>query len=133
MDVTATPNRRQRRGILKFQRLMSNIEMITDLEDPDRKPLIAMNAEARQHNRTRGAEIHQGNIDAIEKERYAELEATEQTKIEMWKSLGYNEKEITLLREAWSIVAVNKPTREEKKERFQILKEVKASRLARTN
>ena len=111
--------------------MMANIEIIDDVYDPDRKSLLAMKAEARQHNRTRGIEIHQGNVDTIDKERYAKLEVVEEKKIERWKSLGYNEKEITSLREAWSIVVVNKPTRAEKKERFQILKDVQISRLSR--
>jgi len=122
MDVTTTPNRRQRRGVLRFQKLFGG--MYSNLS-------LSAKADIRVHNLERGRELHKANTDAVDKARFDKLEDIESRKIETWKNLGYSKKEIERLREAWSIITVGKATREEKKERFKILKDVNASCLSR--
>jgi len=124
MDVTTSPNRRQRRGVLRFKKLLGG-----------RHDNLSLSSKAsiRAHNLERGRELHKANTDAIDKVRFNKLENIESRKIETWKSIGYNAKEIEKLREAWSIITVGKATREEKKERLKILKDVNASRLSRQN
>ena len=56
--------------------------------------------------RIKGNEIHQANVDRIDNATFARLEEIESKKISVWKEEGYNDKEITKLREAYSIMSV---------------------------
>jgi len=122
MDVTTTPNRRQRRGIMRFQGLSGGMYG---------KLSYSAKAEVRASNLERGRKLHEANVDAVDKSRFEQLEDIEARKIETWKEISYNKKEIKMLSEAWSISVVGKATREEKKERRQLLSDAKASLLSR--
>jgi len=91
----------------------------------------AKRAEIRQSNLAKGKEIHAANMDAVDKTKYEVLEDRQIKMTETWKGIGYNDEEIEMLKEAWSITAVGKATRADKKERRELLKKAKASMLQR--
>ena len=88
-------------------------------------------AEIRQSNLAKGREIHVANTDAADKDKYQMLEEKQISMVETWKSIGYNDEEIEMLKEAWSITAVGGATRKDKNEKRELLKKAKASMLQR--
>ena len=56
--------------------------------------------------RISGNEIYQANAERSEKANFARLEEIESTKISNWREEGYTDKEIELLREAYSFFMI---------------------------
>lgn len=124
MSETSTsrmPNRRHRRDVMRYQGILGIINKLS----------YAKRAEIRQSNLAKGREIHAANVDAADKAKYEVLEDRQIKMIETWKGIGYNDEEIEMLKEAWSITAVGGATREDKKEKRELLKKAKASMLQR--
>ena len=90
------PNRRERRSAMK------HAGMLTQRRKLKYKDWL----ESTRENIRQGKEIHAANVDAREKEKYAQLEEVESKAISTWKESGYNEKEIELLREAWALSTI---------------------------
>ena len=124
MSETSTsrmPSRRQRRDVMRYQGILGIINKLSYVK----------RAEIRQSNLAKGREIHAANVDAADKAKYGVLEDRQIKMTETWKGIGYNDEEIEMLKEAWSITAVGGATREDKKEKRELLKKAKASMLQR--
>lgn len=124
MSETSTsrmPNRRQRRDVMRYQGILGIINKLS----------YQKKAEIRQSNLAKGREIHVANTDAADKDKYQMLEEKQISMVETWKSIGYNDEEIEMLKEAWSITAVGGATRKDKNEKRELLKKAKASMLQR--
>lgn len=123
--MTQAPNRRQRRLAMKYQGI---------LKAKSRLPFhewMKVTAEALE----KGKELHKANVDAAEKKIAEQLESIEERKIEAWKEIGYNEKEIEMLREANAILTVRyKETwHTDKKEARKLMKDARESLNKRLN
>ena len=122
--------RKQRRYMLKQQKALRYISKLP-LKDK---------LEIQRQNQENGRKLHQQHLDAIEKRNHEMLER----KLEgftnedgehvsglkdTWREIGYNDKEINMLEEAWalSIVKDRETYQEDKKKRRQLVKEAKAS------
>jgi len=95
-ETARIPNRSQRRMAMKHQGLLKQKRNL---------PLSEWRELCREI-RIKGNEIHQANVDRIDNATFARLEEIESKKISVWKEEGYNDKEITKLREAYSIMSV---------------------------
>tara|TARA_R110002060_G_scaffold68460_1_gene77184 strand:+ start:36 stop:410 length:375 start_codon:yes stop_codon:yes gene_type:complete len=109
------PNRRERRAAMKHAGL---------LEQKRSLPFTEW-CSLTQEIRKRGQDIHQQNLEEKEKKMTEYLEDKESNAMSFWKSDGYNEKEIKMLREAWAIYAVkDKETwKQDKKLARKLMKE----------
>ena len=104
----------------------------------------AEKAKIRQQNIENGRKLHQQHLDINEKRNHEMLER----KLEgytneegehvdglkdTWRKIGYNDKEINMLEEAWalSVVKDKETYQADKKKRRQLQKDAKASLLAR--
>jgi hypothetical protein len=105
-------NRKQRREAMKGQGILG---MIGELSYTKR-------AEIRQANLARGREAHAAMTDHVDKDRWARLESKEIEMMKTWKEIGYNDEEISLLREAWSINVVGGASREDIKKSADLVK-----------
>ena len=88
------PNRRMRRQVQKFQGVLK----------AKREASFSEWVEFVRETQKAGKELHKSNMDARESylsERYDQLM---ESVIKNWKSLGYNDSEIEMLREAHSLV-----------------------------
>jgi len=94
--MTQAPNRRQRRLAMKYQGM---------LRAKSRLPFHAW-MELTRESLEQGKEIHAANVDSAEKKIAGQLESIEERKIVAWKEIGYNDKEIEMLREADAILTV---------------------------
>lgn len=92
-------------------------------------------AAIRQQNMENGRKIQEARLDAVEKANHERLEAALNNMKETWANQGYNETEIAQLEEAWAMTAVkDKETyQQDKKESRRLMKEARASLLARNN
>lgn len=123
--MTQTPNRRQRRLAMKYQGILRAKSKLSF------KDWMEVTSESLK----KGKEIHAANVDAAEKSIAEQLEAIEVKKIEAWKSEGYNESEIEMLREANAILTVrDKETwHTDKKAARKLMKEARESLNSRKN
>lgn len=120
-ETSRMPSRRQRRDVMRYQGILGIINKLSH----------SKRAEIRQSNLARGRELHAANTDAADKAKYQMLEEKQISMVETWKGIGYSDEEIEMLKEAWSIAAVGGATREDKKERRELLRKAKASMLQR--
>lgn len=120
------PNRRQRRAMLKQQGVLKYLSKLPYMHET--------RVNFRANNLATGKQMHQNNVDRIEKENASRLEAIlEKAKLE-WASQGWDAKEIELLEEAWALTTVkDKETyREDKKKAKSLRKEANTLRASRT-
>tara|TARA_B100000927_G_C16176329_1_gene353525 strand:+ start:220 stop:591 length:372 start_codon:yes stop_codon:yes gene_type:complete len=96
--------------------------------------------EIQRQNQENGRKLHQQHLDIIEKRNHEMLERklegytnedgehVEGLK-DTWRQMGYNDKEMNMLEEAWalSIVKDRETYQEDKKKRRQLVKKAKAS------
>jgi len=90
------PNRRHRRSAMKFNKFF---KIKNSLSFKDRANLI-------KENIKRGNEIFNKNQKNIENSINTQLEEIEKKQIEYWNSVGYDENEIKMLKEANAITSV---------------------------
>lgn len=123
--MTEIPNRRQRRAAMKYQGLLKAKSKLSF------KQWLESTAETRK----RGNEIHAINTDAVERKIAEQLESIEIKQIEAWREIGYDDKEIEMLREANAILSVkDKETwHKDKKEARQLMKDARESLNKRLN
>ena len=123
--MTQAPNRRQRRLAMKYQGI---------LKAKSKLPFHEW-MEVTKENIAKGRELHAANTDAVEKGITQQLESLEEKQIETWKEVGYDEKEILMLREASAILAVrHKETwKTDKKEARKLMNEARESLNKRMN
>jgi hypothetical protein len=105
-------NRKQRREAMKGQGILRMIGQLS----------YTKRAEIRQANLARGREAHTAMTDHVDKDRWARLESKEIEMMKTWKEIGYNDEEISLLREAWSINVVGGASREDIKKSADLVK-----------
>lgn len=94
MENFKMPNRRSRRMALKFQGL---IKMKNQASFADR-------AQLRRDTIKRGTELHQQNVNEVDKKLFEFAEAREASQVKAWSEIGYNAKEIEMLKEANAII-----------------------------
>ncbi len=123
--MTQAPNRRQRRLAMKYQGLLKAKSKL-----PFHKWM-----EFTKESINKGKEIHEANVDSIDKKMVLRLEAAEERQIEVWREIGYDESEIKMLREANAILMVkDKETwKSDKKEARQLMKDARESLNKRLN
>ena len=115
--------RRQRRYMLKQQGVLRYISKLNFLGET--KSAI------RRENQENGRKLHQQHLDTQEKlnaerlerklEGYTNEEGERVTGLkDTWKSIGYNDKEIALLEEAWAISVVRDKSSDRKADKKKI-------------
>lgn len=121
------PNRRQRRYMMKQNGMLRYLSKLSFFHPTK--------AAIRQQNMENGRKIQEARLDAVEKANHERLEAALNNMKETWANQGYNETEIAQLEEAWAMTAVkDKETyQQDKKESRRLMKEARASLLARNN
>lgn len=121
------PNRRQRRYMIKQNGMLRYLSKM-DFFHTKKSAIRAQNIE-------NGYKMQEARLDAIEKANYERLEATLKHAKETWANTGYIVAEIAMLEKAWALANVkNKETyQQDKKESKRLMKEAKASLLARNN
>jgi len=90
------PNRRQRRAAMKFQGF---------LKQKSKLPLKQW-LELCRETKKKGEEIHEANLEAMDKSIYAQYEKIESNKMAEWKEEGYTKDEIEKLREAYASIMI---------------------------
>ena len=90
------PNRRQRRAAMKFQGF---------LKQKSKLPLKQW-LELCRETKKKGEEIHEANLEAMDKSIYAQYEKIESAKMAEWKEEGYTKDEIEKLREAYASLMI---------------------------
>lgn len=109
------PNRRDRRAAMKHAGLLKQ------------KRNLPFNQwqNLTQEMLVKGKEIHEANLETWDKEMIEALEEKESKIIGTWKEDGYNEQEIKMLREAWSITTIKdkESWKTEKKVARRLMKE----------
>lgn len=119
------PNRRARRAQLKAYGVLREKEKLSFFS-PQRQ-------EWYKKTREEGNRIHEmnekANMDAIENQLQTILDKSKET----WATMGYNEEEIALLEESWTLTAFkDKETyRADKKRARELSKQANQLRLAR--
>ena len=126
--------RRQRRWMQKQQGLTRYIQKLP----------LADRLKLQQQNIENGRKLHQQHLDLQEKRNHERLERIlegytneDGDKVpglkDNWAAQGYNQKEIDMLEEAWSLSVIKDKTtyQADKKKRRALQKEAKASRDAR--
>ena len=123
--MTQAPNRRQRRLAMKYQGILKAKSKLTF------KDWMEVTSDSVK----KGRELHAANVDAAEKAIAAQLEAAEEQKIISWRSEGYDDKEIEMLREANAILAIrDKETwHTDKKVARKLIREARESLNSRKN
>lgn len=129
-------SRKQRRYMMKQRGILRYISKLPFLGET--------RSRIRQENIENGRKLHQMHLDRIEQANAERLERIlegytneEGEKVpglkDNWKEQGYNQKEIDMLEEAWSLSVIkDKETYQaDKKKRRALQKEAKASRDAR--
>jgi len=90
------PNRRQRRAAMKYQGFLKQKSKL-----PFKQWL-----ELCRETRKKGKEIHEANLEAVDKAIYATYEKIESNKMAEWKEEGYTKEEIEKLREAYASIMI---------------------------
>lgn len=123
--MTQAPNRRQRRLAMKYQGIL---KAKRNLPFNEWMKLTKASID-------KGIELHRANTDAVEKKIAEQLESMEESKIIAWKEVGYNDKEIEMLREADAILTVKdkESWHTDKKVARKLMKEARESLNKRLN
>jgi hypothetical protein len=120
-----TPNRKARRNMYKQAGMLKAKEQIGHFS-PEKK-------EWYKKMREEGEKIHEMNTRDAQDQIENQLQIILDRQKETWAELGYNEAEIALLEESWTLLAVkDKETyREDKKKSRELSKQANQLRLAR--
>lgn len=120
-----TPNRRSRRQMYKNAGMLKAKEQIGHFSPQKQEWYKKMKEE--------GEKIHEMNTRDAQDQIENQLQIILDRQKETWTELGYNEAEIALLEESWTLMAVkNKETyREDKKKSRELSKQANQLRLAR--
>jgi hypothetical protein len=116
-ETSSIPNRSQRRMAMKHQGFLKQKR---NLALPEWLLLC-------KEVISKGNEIHQANIDRVDKSVFARFEEIESAKIIQWKEEGYTDKEIKQLREAYALIMIKDKTtwHADKKLARKMLKELR--------
>lgn len=108
-------NRRQRRYMMKQNGMLKYLSKLNYFHPTK--------TSVREELHNTGRKIMQANLDFFDKQKSENLETIIQNLKNTWGALGYNEAEINMLEEAWSLISVkNKETyREDKKQAKQLM------------
>lgn len=108
-------NRRQRRYMMKQNGMLKYLSKLNYFHPTK--------TSVREESHNNGRKIMQANLDFFDKQKSENLETIIQNLKNTWSALGYNEAEINMLEEAWSLISVkNKETyREDKKQAKQLM------------
>lgn len=119
------PNRRQRRYMMKEQGILQQISKLPFLGE--------VRSKIRRENMEYGKKIHAENVKRNEELNATRLEAALDSLKSDWAEFGYNDKEIAMLEEAWTLRAIkDKETyREDRKRSIQLQREARESRASR--
>jgi hypothetical protein len=119
------PNRRERRNMYKNAGMLKAKEQL-GTSSPEKK-------EWYKKMREEGERIHEMNTRNAQDQIENQLQIILDRQKETWTELGYNEAEIALLEESWTLMAVkDKETyREDKKKSKELSKQANQLRLAR--
>jgi hypothetical protein len=117
--------RRQRRYMLKERGILKQVSKLSFF-NPVRSNL-------RTQNMENGRKMHSQHMDIVEQRNGELLEAKLESMKNTWREMGYNDAEINLLEEAWSLTAVkdNETYRADKKRARQLMNEARTLRAAR--
>jgi hypothetical protein len=117
--------RRQRRYMLKERGILKQVSKLSFF-NPVRSNL-------RTQNMENGRKMHSQHMDIVEQRNGELLEAKLESMKNTWREIGYNDAEINLLEEAWSLTAVkdNETYRADKKRARQLMNEARTLRAAR--
>jgi hypothetical protein len=117
--------RRQRRYMLKERGILKQVSKLSFF-NPVRSNL-------RTQNMENGRKMHSQHMDIVEQRNGELLEAKLESMKNTWRGIGYNDAEINLLEEAWSLTAVkdNETYRADKKRARQLMNEARTLRAAR--
>jgi hypothetical protein len=120
-----TPNRRARRNMYKQAGMLKAKEQIGHFSPAKKEWYDKMREE--------GEKIHEMNTRNAQDQIENQLQIILDRQKETWTELGYNEAEIALLEESWTLMAVkDKETyREDKKKSRELSKQANQLRLAR--
>lgn len=121
------PNRRVRRSMLRENGILKVLKKL-GYHHPAFKAFKAEAAEA-------GRKIHQAHQDRNDELTATRLEAILQGCKSTWFGMGYNQEEVTMLEEAWSLMAVKdrENYRANKKAARELQRAAKNALAARTN
>lgn len=119
----AAPNHKQRRAMMKQSGYLRAKGKLGD----------KARAELRETTREQGRQLHEAHLDAVEKQLATQLEEKLAAMTKTWASIGYNEEEIKLLEEAYSLGFINnKETRKQDKKTIKrLMKEAADSKQKR--
>lgn len=117
------PNHKQRRAMMK-QNGYFKAKKNMSFKD---------GADIREAQRENGRKIHEANLDEMERSLAIQLEEKIESMKINWAAMGYNEEEIEMLEEAYSLDFVNnKETRKQDKKMIrQLLKDANESKQKR--
>ncbi len=117
------PNHRMRRQVQKFQGILK----------AKREALFSEWSEFVRNNQQTGQELHQANVDAQEVYLSERYDQRMESVIGNWKQLGYNDTEIEMLREAYSIINVGYSStwKVDKKRARTLMKDAESSKKLR--
>jgi len=87
----------------------------------------------RTQNMENGRKMHSQHMDIVEQRNGELLEAKLESMKNTWREIGYNDAEINLLEEAWSLTTIKDPEtyRADKKRARQLMNEANTLRAAR--
>jgi len=117
--------RRQRRYMLKERGILKQVSKLSFF-NPVRSNL-------RTQNMENGRKMHSQHMDIVEQRNGELLEAKLESMKNTWREIGYNDAEINLLEEAWSLTTIKDPEtyRADKKRARQLMNEARTLRAAR--
>jgi len=117
--------RRQRRYMLKERGILKQVSKLSFF-NPVRSNL-------RTQNMENGRKMHSQHMDILEQRNGELLEAKLESMKNTWREIGYNDAEINLLEEAWSLTTIKDPEtyRADKKRARQLMNEANTLRAAR--
>jgi len=120
-------NRKQKRYMMKQNGMLKYLSKLS--------PFHPTKVAIRNQNLEDGRKAHQANTDAVEKARAEYFESKLEKVKGTWSNLGYNQSEIKMLEEAWTITTLkNKETyREDRKEAKRLRKKAMESLINRKN
>ena len=123
----AMPNHSQRRNMLRQQKILKI--------KGEMNPMSKSAVEFREAQRENGRKIHEANLDNLEQKQTEFIDAKLAEVKANWTKQGYNDEEIIMLQEAWTLTTPkNKKTwHSDKKKARKLMKQAEESRTQRNN
>lgn len=117
--------RRQRRYMLKERGILKQVSKLSFFNP--------VRSNVREQNMENGRKMHSQHMDIIEQRNGELLEAKLESMKNTWREIGYNDAEINLLEEAWSLTTIKdrETYRADKKRARQLMNEARTLRAAR--